>query len=141
LTDVDFTSDVGRKALERLQREELIWLTTVRRDGAPQPSLVWFVFQDDQTVLLFSQPGAAKIRAIRRNPNVSLNFNSDANGGSVVVLNGQAVLGDTSLSVEKVPAYAEKYRAGIARLGMTPEQMAVEYSQPIVITLGTLRGW
>lgn len=141
MTEIDFTSDIGRKARERLQSEELIWLTTVRRDGTPQPSLVWFLFRDDRTVLIFSHPDAPKVRAIQRNPNVSLNFNSDATGGSVVIFNGQAVLGDTSLSVETVPAYVEKYGTGIARLGMTPEQMAAEYSQSIVITPTALRGW
>lgn len=141
MTGIDFTSDTGKKALDRLRHEQVVWLTTVRDDFAPQPSPVWFLLQDDHSVLVFSQPEAPKVRAIRRNPRVSLNFNSDASGGEIVIFNGHAVLGDASTSADTVAAYVEKYQAGIKGLGMTPEQMAAEYSQPIVITLGKLRGW
>lgn len=139
--DIDFTTDTGVKALRRLQNEQVIWLTTVRDDGAPQSSPVWFLLQEDHSVLLFSHPEAPKVRAIERNPLVSLNFNSDANGGEIVIFNGHAVLGDASMAADTVASYVEKYDTGIKGLGMTPEQMAAEYSQPIVITLEKLRGW
>lgn len=138
---IDFASDTGKTALERLHNEGIIWLTTVRDDGAPQSSPVWFLLREDQSVLVFSQPGAPKVRAIRHNPQVSLNFNSDPNGGEIVIFNGHAVLGDTSIAVNTVAAFVDKYREGIKGLEMTPEQMAAEYSQSIVITLERLRGW
>lgn len=138
---VDFTSDTGKKVLRRLQDEQVIWLTTVREDRTPQSSPVWFLLQDDRSVLIFSQPGAPKVRAIRHNGNVSLNMNSDAHGGNVAILNGHAALGDTSIALDTVAAFVDKYREGIKGLEMTPEQMAAEYSQSIVITLERLRGW
>lgn len=141
MTSIDFTSDTGRKALERLRSEQIVWMTTVREDGAPQPSPVWFLLQEDHTVLVFSQPNAPKVRAIQRNPHISLNFNSGADGDEIVIVNGHAVLADPSLTVSSVDAFVDKYDAGIKRLEMTAEQMAAEYSQPIVITLSRLRGW
>ena len=42
-------------AEERLRGEEMIWITTVRGDGQPQTSAVWFHW-DGTDFLLFSQP-------------------------------------------------------------------------------------
>jgi hypothetical protein len=42
-----------------------------------------------EDVTVYSQPGA-RIRNIGRNPKVTLNFLSDADGGDIVVLSGMA---------------------------------------------------
>ena len=52
----DTTTDFGRRVERRLRDEYLVWLTTVRADGLPQPSPVWFLW-DGETVLIYSQPG------------------------------------------------------------------------------------
>ena len=63
--------------LERLLCEEKIaWLTTVRSDGTPQPTPVWFLWQQG-TFLIYSQPEAKKIRNIANEPRVALNLNTD----------------------------------------------------------------
>lgn len=124
--------------LHRLQSEQVIWLTTVSGSGAPQPSPVWFLWQDD-SILIFSQPGAPKVRAIRRNPHVSLNFNSNPFGGDVVILSGMAMLDDGGLRADEIPAYIEKYREGLVDLGMSPEAFAADYRQAIVTRPTRLR--
>lgn len=133
MTDIAFTSDSGKKAPRRLHSEEIIWLTTVRGDGMPQPSPVWFLLQDDGTVLIFSRPDAPKVRAIGTNSRVSLNFNSDPEGGDIVILNGHAMLGETSLAATTVSAYVEKYKESIERLGIariSGRQMIAHRSSP-----------
>jgi PPOX class probable F420-dependent enzyme len=55
---------------ERLAREVVIWLTTVRSDGQPQTSPVWFVW-DGQSFLIYSIPRSQKVPNIRGNPRVS----------------------------------------------------------------------
>ena len=82
---LDFTTPIGQVIERRLQQEQIIWLTTVDAQGTPQPRPVWFHW-DGETLLIFSQPGAAKIRHISRNPRVALNFNTSADGGAVGVL-------------------------------------------------------
>ncbi len=52
---IDFSSELGKRALERLQREQVIWLSTVNAKGMPQPSPVWFLWQDE-TFIIYSQP-------------------------------------------------------------------------------------
>ncbi|HWC39819.1 MAG TPA: pyridoxamine 5'-phosphate oxidase family protein, partial [Acidimicrobiales bacterium] len=73
----------GSAAAERLASTPLAWLTTVRRDGQPQSSYVWFHF-DGTDILVASQPGTAKLRNIRGNPKVSLHLDGDGEGGGVL---------------------------------------------------------
>jgi len=126
--------------LRRLESEQVIWLTTMSGAGAPQPSPVWFLWHDD-SILIFSQPHAPKVSAIRRNPHVSLNFNASPSGGDVVILSGMAMLDDGSLRADEIPAYIEKYREGLASLGMSPEAFGDDYRQAIVTRPTRLRAW
>ena len=123
---------------QRLHDETVAWLTTVRRDGTPQPAPVWFLW-DGETFLIYSQPEARKVRNIRENPRVAINLNSDEEGGKVAVFWGRAVLDPGAPRVDQVAAYLEKYRQGIADIGMNPESMAGEYSLAIRVTVERVR--
>jgi PPOX class probable F420-dependent enzyme len=136
---IDFKSPFGERVLQRLQDEEVIWLTTVDGHGIPQPRPVWFHW-DGETLLILSRSEAAKVRHLRQSPNVTLNFNTDEYGGDVAVLHGQAVL-DAQPSEVRLQSYKLKYRAGIQDLGMTFEQMRLEYSVAILVTPTALRGF
>lgn len=126
--------------LHRLRSEQVIWFTTMTSAGAPQPTPVWFLWQDD-SIVIFSQPDTPKVRAIRRNPHVSLNLNSSPHGGDVVILSGTATLDDGSLRADEIPAYIEKYRDGIASIDMNPETFAADFRQAIVTRPTGLRSW
>lgn len=39
---IDRSSEFGARVLRRLEEDEIIWLTTGGKDGAPQPNPVWF---------------------------------------------------------------------------------------------------
>ena len=80
--------DSGRAA-ERLDREVIGWLTTVRASGRPQTSPVWFVVHDD-AVYIQSQPHAAKLSNIRANGKVSFHLDSDGAGGDIVTIDADA---------------------------------------------------
>ena len=136
---IDTTSETGHRLHARLQQEETIWLTTVNRNGTPNPSLVWFLWEND-SVLILSQPHQGKVKAITANPHVSLNFDSDGHGGNMLILTGTAeLLGE--MSVDDVPdAYFTKYAEGLKGLGYSPEVMIANYSKPIRITIDRVRG-
>lgn len=110
----------------RLETEEVIWLITVRADGSPVPTPVWF-YWNGESFLIYTPPGAHKLRHIARNPAVALNFNTDESGSSVVVFSGAVTVDDAPPAAE-VEAYFAKYAAGIQRIGFTRETMAAEYS-------------
>jgi PPOX class probable F420-dependent enzyme len=136
---IDATGEFGARVERRLRDDLVVWLTTVGADGTPQPSPVWF-FWDDGSVLVYSQPAAPKVRNVRRSPRVALNFNSTAHGGDVVVLTGEAAF-DEAMTGAPPAAYLAKYAEGLASLGMTPEAFAAEYATAIRVRPTKLRGF
>ena len=112
-------SRIGRTIKRRLRQEHIIWLTTIDSRNTPQPRPVWFHW-DGQTVLIFSQATAAKVRHIARNARIALNFNTDADGGDVGVLIGEAHVAQEPVPPVRIKAYLRKYRECIKSIGMTP---------------------
>ncbi|MGI8690589.1 MAG: TIGR03667 family PPOX class F420-dependent oxidoreductase [Thermomicrobiales bacterium] len=136
---IDLTTDFGKRVERRLREETIIWLTTVRRDGTPQPTPVWFLW-DGETILMYSQPNQQKERNIAHSPKVSLNFDGDGHGGDIIVFTGEARIVPGAPLATDVPEYVAKYAEGIKGIGMTPESMAQAFSVAIRITLTDVRG-
>lgn len=138
---IDTSTDFGKRAATRLREETVIWLTTVRRDGTPQPTPVWFLWDGGETVLIYSRPSQQKERNIARDPHVALHFNSDSGGGNIVVFTGEAAIVSDVPPARDNAAYVQKYDAAISRIGMNRESFADAYSQAIRVTLTALRGF
>ena len=137
--EIDTTTEFGRRVLRRLQEEPVIWLTTVDANGVPQPRPVWFLW-DGESFLIYSQPETGKVRHIKRNPQVALNFDGNGQGGDIVVFIGTARFADEAPPGDEHAAYLEKYRAGIEQLGSTPAQFARDYAVPIEVVPDRVRG-
>lgn len=135
---VDFSSDFGKRARQRLEQEPIGWFVTVGGDGTPQPSPIWFLWDGD-TILLYSQPNAPKVRNVQRHPQTALHLEGDGEGGNIVILTGTAAVEEAAPVHQNAP-YLEKYRDWIARIGMTPESMAAAYSTAIRFRPAALRG-
>ena len=137
---LDTTGEAGARAEERLRSEDIAWLTTVRPDGQPQTVPVWFL-RDGEVFLVYSRPGALKLRNIVANPRVNLNLNSNDTGGDVVRAECTAeVLADAPPATEVGP-YLEKYREAIGRIGFDPEGFARAYSVAIRATPARWQVW
>ncbi len=130
---LDPTDPKHAHALERLGREAIAWLTTVRRDGQPQSSPVWFLWEGS-AFLLFSIPTSAKVPNIRANPRVSLHLSDDGAGADVVTFEGTAEIVEGMPSPDAVPAYVDKYRGMIEEMGANPTQFGAEYATAIRVT-------
>jgi PPOX class probable F420-dependent enzyme len=127
-------------ARQRLRAETDAWLTTVRSDGQPQSSVIWFCWQDG-IVWIRCRPHAGKIANIRRRPQVAFNLNSNGHGGGVVTLEGTAELVDDLPTVVR-DAYVAKYEKAIHRaLRTTPAGMLADYSRSIRIVVDRVRAW
>ena len=139
---IDLTAKFARFVKKHLKSEYFIWLTTVDSTGTPQPRPVWFIWEND-TILIFSQPKAHKVKHIQKDPNVSLHFNTEDEKGEkrVVILKGVARIDEQAIPANKLSAYMRKYKSGIIELNSTPEQFSREYSSAIRITPTNLRGW
>lgn len=121
------TATIDDDLARRLATEQLIWLTTVRSDGTPVPTPVWFYWNGDEFVIL-TQAGSHKLRNIAHNPTVALNFNTDEWGGRVVVFTGAAVVDERPAPPPELPAYLAKYAEGIKMIGLALDSMADQYS-------------
>jgi PPOX class probable F420-dependent enzyme len=136
---IDESTEFGARVARHLREEIVVWLTTVTPTGAPLPSPVWFVWDGDVAVQMFSRPGA-RVRNVEANPRVTLNFGGDGRGGDIVVLAGRAAVERDAPGADGVPAYLDKYAAHITRIGLTPETFAARYSVPVRIALTGVRG-
>src|SRR5277367_714256 len=92
LMTVELTQEVS----SRLTSDNYGWLTTVAKSGLPVPRLVWFYF-DGAKLRVYSMPQAAKVGQIKRHPEVSLNLDSDGNGGGIIAIGGTATVDATDV--------------------------------------------
>ena len=124
----------------RLDDELVGWLTTVTPDGQPQASVVWFL-RDGDDLLVYSKPDATKLHNIALHPRVAFNLRGDELGDMVATFEGTAEVVESPTPPHRDPAYLDKYRDQIKRLGWTPGQFADAYSALIRIAINRVRSW
>lgn len=125
-------------AEERLRDEKVAWLTTVRRDGQPQSSPVWFLWRDGE-VIVYSRPTTQKVRNLQANSKVAVHLRDIDDGSDIVSLEGEAVIDERYPQAAAISEYVEKYRSMIADLRMDPASFAKAYSTPIRIRPARVR--
>jgi PPOX class probable F420-dependent enzyme len=136
---IDTGTEFGQRVLRRLQEDYIIWLTSVGSDGTPQPRPVWFIWEGE-SFLIYSEPSAQKLKHVARNPKVALHFNSDAEGGDIVVFIGEAQIVEHASPPDTVAMYLDKYRQGIADIGMSIPEFAQTFSAALRVTPSRVRG-
>jgi PPOX class probable F420-dependent enzyme len=128
------------RAESRLRSEPIVWLTTVRADGQAQATPVWFLW-DGETFLLYSQPGAQKVRNLAANPKVALHLDDEGSGGDVVTVEGTATVEPDTPRADRVDGYLAKYQTAIEALGYEPGPFARTYSTAIRVRPTRVRVW
>ncbi len=137
---IDTSTEFGQRVERRLREEMIIWLTTVRADDQPIPVPIWFLWDGEAELLMYSRPNTPKLRNIASRPKVAVNFDSDGSGGNIIQFDGEARLDLEAPPATGVDVFIDKYRQGIQRIGSTPESFAASYSTPLRIQLTKLRG-
>ncbi|WP_020576864.1 TIGR03667 family PPOX class F420-dependent oxidoreductase [Actinopolymorpha alba] len=137
---LDTSTEFGRHVAKRLERDTLIWITTVGTSSRPFPTLVWFLWTGSE-FLIFSQADKPKLTHVAHNPRAALHLESNGQGGDVVIFSGTARLDLGGPTREEEAAYKRKYTRGISGLGMTYEEFRQSYSQTVRFTPERLRGW
>jgi len=102
------TVELTQEVSSRLTSDNFGWLTTVAKSGQPVPRLVWFYF-DGARLTVYSMPQAAKVAHIKAHPQVSLNLDSDGNGGGIIVVGGTAAVDATGVNCADDQPYWAKY--------------------------------
>jgi PPOX class probable F420-dependent enzyme len=137
----DRSTPFGDRVARRLREERLIWLTTVDAKGTPQPTPVWFLWDEAASnLLIYSRADAKRLVHLQQNSRVALNFDGNGSGGDIIVIIGQARVSSEDPSADQLPTYVEKYRNFITRSYSTPENFASVYSVALRIRPSAIRG-
>jgi PPOX class probable F420-dependent enzyme len=124
----------------RLRSNLMAWLTTVSPTGQPQSVPVWFLLREqDETVLLYSEPGKPKLRHIAQNPQVALGLDVTDIGRDIVRIDGLAREAPEAGPADQQPQYRAKYAERIGTLFGDAERFAARFSVPLLITPRRLR--
>lgn len=137
--DNGFDNELGQRTRQRIQTEQVIWLTSVSPSGIPQPRPVWFVW-DGASFIIYSTAKAKKLIHIAHNPHVALHFNTNELGEDIQVILGVAQIDPTLPTSKNNSAYSTKYQTGILGLGMNEDHYAALFRVAIRITPTRLRG-
>jgi PPOX class probable F420-dependent enzyme len=135
---MDTTSAAALRVHRFLETEPVIWLSSIRPDGAPHLVPTWFIW-DGETVVIRSKPHARKVRNLAHEPRAMLALGDADDDFDVGLLEARAevIVGDRPLPV----AFVAKYRERMAGLGLTPAEFAATYSATIRLTPARALGW
>ena len=71
--------DLSEKARAYLQELRFAVLATIHQDGTPQLTTMWYLLEEDGTILMNTKVGRAKERNMRRDPRISICIEDDYN--------------------------------------------------------------
>jgi len=98
-------TELPAEVLHRLESDEIVWCATVRSDGSPHLTPVWFFYRTD-TWWIGSAGRSTKVRNLSVDGRVSLALQG---GGAPVVAEGIASIHRANFSPEIVAGFAGKY--------------------------------
>lgn len=138
---MDRTTDLAAaRVTDFLEREPVLWLSTVGSDGAPCLVPTWFAW-DGEAIVVLSKPGARKVRNVAEDPRVMIALGDADEDFDVAMLQARAELLPTPTPADLPPGFAAKYADRIAGLGLTHAQFAATYAQVIRIVPTRALGW
>lgn len=89
----------------RLQEAEILWVASVRPDGAPHLSPVWFVW-DAGRIFICTSPTSRKARNLAKNPQVAVSLED---GRNVVIVEGFVSPATDEERKQVAPLFLHKY--------------------------------
>jgi PPOX class probable F420-dependent enzyme len=125
-----------------LETEPVIWLSSIRPDGAPHLVPTWFAW-DGEAVIIRSKPHAKKVRNLAHDARAMVALGDAEDDFDVGLLEARA---DVTLDADGGPAplpaaFVAKYGQRIAALGLTPAEFAATYSATIRLIPSRALGW
>jgi PPOX class probable F420-dependent enzyme len=115
-----------------LDRESVVWLSTVRPDGRPHLIPIWF-WWDGTAVLFASKPEACKVANLRANAHCMLAIGDPDADFDVALIEARAELAAMPTAELLDAGLLVKYRERMHAAGLTPASFAGTYSQVVRI--------
>lgn len=118
--------------LDRLRTATTIWLGTVDADGRPHLVPTWFSW-DGEAIWIYSKPLAVKVRNVRHERRVTLAVGNADDDFDVQLIEAVAELPAVRSVVMIGDLHWRKYRRQLRALGISRQEYAETYSQPMRI--------
>ena len=121
--------DLSEKARAYLQELRFAVLATINQDGTPQLTTMWYLFEDDGTILMNTKVGRLKERNMRRDPHISICIE---NGYDFLTINGTVeMIDDPGIAQHDIYRLSKRYH-GEAK---ARRQMEEKFSKEIRVSL------
>lgn len=131
---LDLLPDTRREHVTaRLSSNLIAWFTTVRDDGQPTTIPVWFLAREDD-VLLYTRPGARKLRNLRQHPRAVLALDVTDLGRDNIRIEGTVATAPDELPADRNQAYGTKYLERIGAMFGDVAVFSAAFSVPLILT-------
>jgi PPOX class probable F420-dependent enzyme len=122
-----------------LLESDVAILATIGRDGYPQVTAVWFLYDDDGTLKLSLNTARQKVKNLRQRPECTLFFLDRSNPYRTLEVRARA-----ELSPDRDDAFADKvgkkYNADLRTMDRPGESRVVVTLRPIKVNATELSG-
>jgi PPOX class probable F420-dependent enzyme len=136
--------EAAASIVRRLEGDEIGWVVTTHK-GTPRPVPVWFLWDGDRTVLIYSARNALKVKSAAADPRSAFHFNSDEHGGEVAILYGQLAHRSGTPPMIENERYMTKYREALkaytADMKTTEEAVSAEFSVALHFLIDDSNAW
>jgi PPOX class probable F420-dependent enzyme len=121
--------ELSEKARAFLREKRFAVLATLNRDGTPQLTTMWYVLEDDGTILMNTRAGRLKERNMRRDPRISLCFED---GYNYLTIKGRVeMIDDPQISQRDIYRLSTRYHGE----EKAKRQMETQFSKEQRVTL------
>jgi len=121
--------ELSEKARAFLREKRFAVLATLNRDGTPQLTTMWYLLEDDGTILMNTRAGRLKERNMRRDPRISLCFED---GYNYLTIKGRVeMIDDPQISQRDIYRLSARYHGE----EKAKRQMETQFSKERRVTL------
>ena len=123
------STELSEKARAFLREKRFAVLATLNKDGTPQLTTMWYLLENDGTIMMNTRVGRFKERNLRRDPRISLCFED---GYKYLTIKGQVeMIDDPKVSQRDIYRLSARYHGEEA----AKKQMETQFSKEQRVTL------
>ncbi len=122
-------AELTEKARAFLREKRFAVLATINKDGTPQLTTMWYLLENDGTIMMNTRVGRSKERNMRRDPRISVCFEE---GYRYVTISGRVeMIDDPQVSQRDIFRLSTRYHGE----EIAKKQMQTQFSKEQRVTL------
>ena len=123
--------DLSKKAQAFLLELRFAVLATINQDGTPQLTTMWYLLEDDGTILMNTKVGRLKERNLRRDPRISICIEHDYN---FITINGTVqLIDDPQRTQNDIYRLSARYHGEEKARGQMQDQFSKETRMSLLL--------